>query len=144
MPAQPGIMREDGILAALSPFLFVLNLGITVVLLGLTIWAGRSHRRRTHYACAVMTLAALGGAIVQAELFGRDYDFPVLRLRVHLSFAFAALLSIPWVVYSGLRLRLKADARSGHQRAVASFVILTVLSILTAVWMLLAAEPIAV
>jgi hypothetical protein len=136
-------MRADGILSALSTALFVVNLGVTVALLAVTILAGKRARRRLHYAAAVLTLIALAAAIVQAELYGRDYDFPALRLRVHLACAFASLACIPWVVVTGLRLRVRPHARPGHQRAVAAFVVLTAAAILTAVWMLLAATPIA-
>jgi len=118
-------------------------LAITVVLLGLTVWAGRRARRRLHYASAVFTLLALTGAIVQAELYGRAYEIPTLRLRVHLGFAFAALASIPWVVLTGLRLRVQPNARPHHRRAVGTFIALIVVAIVTAIWMLIAAVPIA-
>lgn len=140
---MPENMRADGILSALNTALFVLNLAVTVVLLGLTVLTGRRGRRAVHYCAAVLTLLALAGAIVQAELYGRAYEFPALRLRVHLGFAFASLACIPWVVITGLRLRASPRARPGHRRAVTSFITLTVAAILTAVWMMLAATPLA-
>lgn len=93
-----------------------------------------------HYPLAALTLLSLTAAIVQAELFGRDYAFEALRLRVHLTCASLALLSVPWVAVSGLRLRTRPAARRGHRRAVAAFVSLTALAILTAGWMFLNAE----
>lgn len=104
--------------------------------------AGRRARRRLHYSSAALTLLSLAASIVQAEHFGRDYSFPLLRLRVHLGFAFTALACIPWVAISGWRLRNRPHARTGHRRAVAAFVLLTASAIATALWMLLAATPI--
>jgi hypothetical protein len=112
-----------------------------VVLLGLTMWAGRRARRRFHYASAALTVAALAAAIVQAERLGRGYEFPVLRLQVHLGCAFAALGCLPLVALSGWRLRTRPAGRRAHRLCVAAFVGCTVLAILTACWMLLPAEP---
>ncbi len=126
--------------AAMTAPLFVANLVLVVALLVATLWSGRNRRRRAHYVLAVSTLVALALAIVQAELFGRHFTFPALRLTVHLGFATVALVTIPAVVYTGLRLRRDGRWRSWHRRFVTSFVAFTVASVLTAVWMFLGAE----
>lgn len=114
-----------------------------MALLGLTLWAGRRARRRLHYASALATVAALAVAIVQAELLGRRYEFPALRLQIHLACAFAALGALPLVALTGWRLRTRPAGRRAHRWCVAAFVAFTALAILTACWMLLAAEPLA-
>lgn len=112
-----------------------------MALLAATFRTGRAARRRLHYALAGCTLAALLASIVQAELIGRDYDYPEIRLRVHLGFATAALACIPWVAFTGWRLRTREGARPAHARAVYAFVTLTGGAILTALWMLLGGVP---
>jgi len=121
--------------------LLVINLLLTVIFLAATIWAGRKGRRSLHYRLVVITVLLLAGAITQAELFGHGFTFEVLRLRIHLSFAFAALGSLPGVVWSGLALRTNPARRPTHRLWVGSFVSLTVLSVLTALWMLANAVP---
>lgn len=121
----------------------MINLAATVALLGWTLRTGRCGRRRRHYLAASLTLLALAGAIVQAEILGRRFEFPALRLQIHLGCAFAALGCLPFVAFTGWRLRTRPAGRPAHRRAVTAFVSLTVLAILTALWMLSAAQPVA-
>jgi hypothetical protein len=111
------------------------------MLLG-TIWAGVRNRREAHLGLALTTVLLLALAIVQAEMFGRGFAFPEVPLLVHLVAAFSALVSLPGVVWSGLCLWKKQDARYLHVRWVALFVFLTVASVGTAVWMFLGAVPV--
>ena len=121
--------------------LFLANLFLVVLFLGLTLFSGKRGNRELHYGMAVNTVLFLVFAIIQAEIFGRDYEFNLVRLNVHLCFAFTALISLPGVVWSGLRLRKNDAMRSVHQRWVAGFVLLTLSAILTAGWMFLDASP---
>jgi Na+-translocating ferredoxin:NAD+ oxidoreductase RnfA subunit len=123
--------------------LFVVNLLLVVLFLGLTLFSGRRGNRELHYGMALNTVLFLFLAIIQAEIFGRSFEFNPIRLNIHLWFAFTALISLPGVVWSGLRLRKNGAVRKIHQRWVAGFVLLTLSSIVTAGWMFLDATPIA-
>ncbi len=123
--------------------LFLANLVLTVALLAATLWSGRKAKRRLHYRLVVFTVLSLIGAIVQAELFGRSFVFDPVRLNVHLFAAFAALATVPGVVWTGLRLRTRSGSRASHQRWVGAFVGLVLLAVVTACWMFLDAESAA-
>lgn len=120
--------------------LFVANLVLTVLLLGLTIHAGLTHRRRRHYVLVALTVLCLFAAIVQAELYGRGFHFEPWRLRVHLACAFGALAMLPGVVWSGLGLARGRLPRLRHRRWVIRFVSFAVLAIGTAGFMFLNAQ----
>ncbi len=122
--------------------LFVANLALVVAMLIGTIWAGLRNRREAHLGLALTTVLLLALAIVQAEMFGRGFTFPEFPLQVHLFAAFSALLSLPGVIWSGLRLWKIEDTRYLHIRWVAGFVFLTLASVGTAIWMFLGAVAI--
>ena len=121
--------------------MFLSSLALTVALLVLTLWTGRTGRRKVHFLAAPATVAALAVAIWQAEIFGRDWDFDHVRLTVHLWCAGTALALLPGTVYSGLQLVRKPDWRGAHRRWLAGFVSTTLLAVLTAGWMFLGATP---
>ena len=123
--------------------LFAVNLLLVVLFLGLTLFSGKRGNRKLHYCMALNTMLFLFFAIIQAEIFGRSFEFNPIRLNIHLCFAITALISLPGVVWSGLRLRKNGAVRKIHQRWVAGFVLLTLSAILTAGWMFLDATPIA-
>jgi hypothetical protein len=123
--------------------LLTANLALTVLFLVATVLSGIRGKRRAHYVLVVVTIVMLLTAIAQAELFGRGYTFDPLRLNVHLGFAFTALGCLPGAIWSGMSLRTNPVRRQAHRFLVWSFVILTVLAVLTALWMLLSAVPLA-
>ena len=90
-----------------------------------------------------MTVLLLAAAIVQAEILGHDWDFPKRRLDLHLFCAFAALASLPGAAWSGWKLRRDPMMRTVHCRWVGAFIALTFCAVATAVWMFLAATPVA-
>ena len=108
----------------------------------LAIAAGRTRRRRAHYALVFLTVTLLSAAIYQAEVFGRSFVFESWRLWVHLGFAFAALGVLPGVAVTGVRLARAQASRAVHRRWVTAFVALTVAAMLTAGWMFLSATPV--
>lgn len=120
--------------------LFVANLVLTVLLLGLTIHAGLTHRRLRHYVLVAFTILSLSAAIAQAELYGRDFQFQPWRLRVHLTCAFGALAMLPGVAWTGVGLARGRIERRSHRRWVIRFVSFAVLAIGTAGFMFLNAE----
>ncbi len=126
---------------ALSGPLFLANLALTVALVVLSLVTGVRRARSAHYRAVSATVLSLVLAIVQAELFGRGYEFEHSRLTIHLAFAFAALASMPGVAWSGIRLARDDGYRAAHRRWVYGFVLLTLLAVLTAGWMFLTATP---
>ncbi len=123
--------------------LFLLNLGLTVLLVGLSLWTGKRGVRRQHYLTVVVALVSLALAILQADLYGHGFEFVRWKLGVHLSFATACLLSIPFVALSGLALRHHPQARPRHRRCILAFLILLGFTVLTACYMFLDAKPLA-
>ena len=119
--------------------LFLANLAATVVALGLTVHAGLTRRRRCHYVLVGATLVLLFLAIVQAEIFGRGFDFEQSRLTTHLVFAFGSLAAIPGVAWSGVGLARGRVRRLVHRRWVGAFILLVVAAVATAIWMFLSA-----
>jgi hypothetical protein len=119
---------------------FLINLGVTIMLLAFTIRSGKMGERRSHYYLVAFTFVSLVAAIWQAELYGRDFVFDQVKLTVHLCFAFSALLSFPGVVYSGLKLRCHPTWRQAHKRWIGSFVSLVGFSVLTALYMFIDAK----
>jgi hypothetical protein len=108
--------------------------------LALTLRSGKLGLRKSHFYLVGLTFLSLLGAIWQAELYGRDFEFNPTRLTIHLGFASSALASFPGVIYSGYKLLSKSAWRYAHKRWVGVFVSLVVLSIITAVWMFVDAQ----
>ncbi len=114
---------------------FVLNLALAVLFLALAIHSGWTRRRRRHYRMVAATVVLLVLAIVQAELFGQDFHFDPLRLRVHLWLAGSALLALPGVAWTGTRLAQDRGPRRHHRLWVGVFVGLVLAAVLSAGWM---------
>ncbi|MCH2100942.1 MAG: hypothetical protein MK209_03365 [Planctomycetes bacterium] len=119
----------------------VIALVVTVLLLSCTIWTGVRAKRRAHYPFAVATVLALAFAIVQARIYGEVFDIPRLRLQVHLSLAFTSLSLLPCAVITGILLIRKASVRRWHRFFTWSFVVVTVIAMVAALWMLAGATP---
>ncbi len=120
--------------------MFLLNLGLVVVSLLATIVSGLRAHRRTHLKLVMATVVLLGLAIVQAEIYGRSWSFSAGSLKVHLFFAFSALVCLPFVVASGV-CRLKGGSIKKHRWSVVCFVGLVLASVATAAWMFVDAVP---
>ncbi|MDP6850645.1 MAG: hypothetical protein QGH51_00245 [Planctomycetota bacterium] len=118
----------------MSTAFFVLNLLLVVACLFATIHAGRQKVRAAHYRWAGAMIVLLAGAIVQAEMIGRDWVFEEIPKQVHLVIASSALIAFPLVAWSGIRLATGGN-RGTHQRFVFLFIALVVGAILTALWM---------
>lgn len=122
---------------------FLASLAVTVALLVLTLWTGKSARRRAHFVSAPLTVVALAVAIWQAEMFGRDWEFDHTKLTVHLWCAGTALALLPGTAVSGLMLARDPRWRAAHKRWLAGFVVATLLAVATACWMFVGAVPVA-
>jgi hypothetical protein len=121
--------------------LFVLNLLAAVVLLVVTLITGKRGIKLLHMRMAVTTVVVLLLAVWQADLFGHGFTFDMLKLKIHLAFAFATLFAIPPVIFSGWRLRNDGRWRQIHLRFVGLFMVCIVLAIATACFMFLDAVP---
>ena len=122
--------------------LFILNLVVLVVVLSATIVSGLRGRRTLHYRLVASTMVLLVLAIMQAELYGRGWDFNPLRLDIHLSLAFTAVAHVPVVVWSGI-VRVRGGSIRFHRYTVASFVSFVLASVGTAIWMFTDATKVA-
>jgi len=123
--------------------IFLATLVATVAGILLSVQAGRAGNRPAHYWRVGMTVLLLAAAIAQAEILGRDWEFPKGRLDLHLFCAFAALASLPGTAWSGWKLRDDPLMRPVHRRWVGAFIALTVCAVATAGWMFLAATAAA-
>lgn len=112
--------------------LFLINLALTVALVCLSLWTGKRGVRPTHYVTVVLTVICLVFAIIQAELYGRNYTFVAWKLNVHLMFATSCLASLLPLVASGLKLRNHPGTRKNHKRWIRVFLILLGFTVLTA------------
>jgi hypothetical protein len=111
-----------------------------VMFLVLTIRSGKMGLRNRHYLLVTLTFFSLVGAIWQAELFGRSFEFDQVKLTVHLCFAISALLSFPGVVFTGYKLISGPTWRQTHNRWVGAFVSLVGFAVLTALYMFVDAQ----
>lgn len=121
--------------------LFLLNLGLTVGLVCLSLWTGHRGVRKAHYWTVSVTVVSLLLAIMQAEMYGRGFDFVPWKLNLHLVCAVSCLATVPLVSLSGLRLRTQPAARSVHKRWIRLFLITLACAVVTACFMFLGAEP---
>lgn len=117
--------------------LFLLNLGITVGLVLVSLWTGHQGRRKPHYVAVAITVISLVLAIWQAELYGRGFEFVSWKLNVHLAFAMTCLASVAFVAWTGLVLVKNPMARARHKLCVRVFLGLLAGAVGTAVFMFL-------
>lgn len=121
--------------------LFVLNLLAAVVLLVATLITGKRGIKLLHMRLAVVTVVVLLLAVWQADLYGHGFTFEMVKLKIHLVFAFATLFAIPPVIFTGWRLRNHGHWRRIHLRFVALFLVCIALAIATACFMFIDAVP---
>ena len=112
--------------------LFLSNLALTVALVCLSLWTGKRGVRPAHYWTVAITVVSLLFAIMQAEMYGRNYTFIAWKLNVHLVFATSCLISLGPLVWSGLELRNDPGARKSHKRWIRVFLVLLGVTVLTA------------
>ena len=123
---------------------FVGVLGATLVFLGLDIWSGRTHRRRTHVVCVTITIPLLTIAVLYAEEVGSYWNFPRIPLWIHLGFAYSASVAALVAVVSGLLHIRGKIRRKSHARLAWTFVALAVCAVSTGVMIFLVGEPKAI
>lgn len=120
---------------------FFVALGITVVLLSVVVWSGKTRRRKTHYAFVAAALVGLTFAILYAERVGKYWSFPALPLRIHLSLAYSATVGTLLASISGLLHVFGKLTRKAHARWAWLALLLIVLATCTGVWIFAVGAP---
>ncbi len=123
---------------------FLVFLAVTLILLALVVMTGKASKRAKHLTLVVATVISLGITIYYAERLGKEYDFSGAETiyGVHLFFAKAAVLAYLLPVFTGIKVIRGSLSRHTHGRVAYAVIGLTVITAVTGVWMILAAEPI--
>ncbi len=124
---------------------FLITLGITLVLLGLVVVTGKRSQRRRHLPLVALTLITLGATIYFAERLGEHYDFSSGQKihDVHIFLAKTTVVAYLLPIATGLWTIRDARRRTLHGRVALTVLGLTVLTAVTGVAMLIAAQRIA-
>ena len=120
---------------------FVIALVVTVLLLALDVWSGKTARRRPHVVLACVTLVALAVAIYFAERVGSYWTFPKGPLNVHLGLAYAATILALCVALSGVLHLYGKAPRKVHAAIAWLFVAGVIAATATGVWIFTVGEP---
>jgi len=126
----------------LGTFIFFLTL--TVALLVVVVYTGRTGRRRVHLAFVLSTLVSLTITIVYAKELGEDYDLEAAGAitAVHLTLAKICVASfLPAIVTGYLTFRGRRRVRRWHASFVWIALALTLVTVVTGTAMMLLAEP---
>ena len=126
---------------------FGVALALTVLSLGLVVWSGVTHRRRTHYALVVGFFGVLVWTIIEAEAFGATLQYTGLAATfrtVHFVAVTITLLMAPFLVWSGIALARSEspNKRAAHKNLAALFLALVVLTCGLGTAMTVLADPV--
>ncbi len=124
---------------------FLIALGITLALLAAVVVTGKRAQRRRHLPLVLLTLIALATTIYFAERLGEYYDFSSGQKihDVHIFLAKTTVVAYLLPLATGLWTIRHARTRTLHGRVALCVLGLTVLTAVTGVAMLLAAERLA-
>lgn len=129
---------------ASSPvFGFVVGLLVSVVILGGVLVTGLKAQRRRHIPLVISYFVALGTTIYFAERMGDTLDLDAAgRITpIHLTLAKVTTLGYLLPVITGI-LTLRNPAHRGKHRLFALILVaMTLVTVCTGLWMVLAAEP---
>ncbi|MEO0479319.1 MAG: hypothetical protein AAF196_07560 [Planctomycetota bacterium] len=120
---------------------FWLAFVLTVLLLGVAAWAGKTGRRRLHFIFAPLGVAALTTAIILTERLSRAYDFPPEEMKIHLALAKSAAGLVLLAVISGLAAVKNRGALKVHKVCVLLAVVLILVATSTGIWVFSLATP---
>lgn len=123
--------------------LFFAALAVTVVLLVVALVLAHRHDARGHIKAVVGFVALLLVTLYFAEQLGRRFTFAETPKRVHLGLAFttAGFLLVPLI--TGVQHWRGRMRRETHSRLALVFLLLTLSSVVTGVWMLSTRTPLA-
>ena len=122
---------------------FATFLGLTVVLLACVTATGLLAKRKIHLVLVAMTLVSLVAAIIFAERLGRLYDLEAAGAikPIHLFLAKFTTLAYLLPIITGLKTIKNPTWRPWHRRCAFLILALTVVTAVTGVWMIAAADP---
>ncbi len=121
---------------------FVVFLVLTVALLGGVLVTGFRARRKLHIPLVVLYLASMGITIYFAERMGAGIDVYTAGkiAHVHLTIAKYTTFGYALPVLSGVVTCFRPGFLKVHRAIALLWVVLTVLALVTGIWMGLAAE----
>ena len=121
---------------------FIGALTLTLVLLGAVAVTGRLAKRRLHLPLVALTLLSLGTTIYYAEQLGELYDLEASGFvkPLHLTLAKITTVSYLAPLVTGVWTIRRATALAWHRKAAYSVLVLSVLTLATGTWMILASE----
>ena len=120
----------------------LLFLVLTVVLLVGVVLTGLRARRRLHLPLVAATLVSLGATIFFAERLGKLYDLETAGpiYGVHLFLAKTTVLAYLLPIATGVWTIRDGSRRRLHRRVAFAVLALTVVTLVTGIWMVLASE----
>ena len=118
-------------------------LGLTVAILAAVLVTGFRARRRLHIPLVVCFFISLLFTVLEAEKLGEGLDLEQAGIitPVHLWFAKITTLGYLLPVISGIMTLRRPAWKSRHRSAVFLLLVLTVVTLVTGLWMGLAAGP---
>jgi len=126
--------------------IFIAFFCLTVVLLLATAWTGKLARRKIHLILVVCTVSGLSITIYYAVQLGLEYDLETAGsiFPVHMFLARLAAFSYIAPVVSGIATIRNGRHRALHGKIAQVVIALTVIAAITGIWMIMAADKIAV
>ena len=127
--------------ATLSTLAFWISFPVTLLLLGVALFTGLTHRRRAHLVCGPVALVSLGIAIVFAVLMGKLRVFPPQEMRLHRMIATTAGLLAILVAVTGIWLYYSPRMRKVHKALVLVFIVAALGASGTGIWVFTLSTP---
>jgi len=118
-------------------------LGVTVLVLAVTVVTGLKAIRRVHLTFVALSLVSLGVSVYFAERLGRHYDLESAGLvtTIHLTLARVTTAGFLLPLVTGFLTLKNPLRRRLHGRVVFLILALVVVTLVFGVWMIVAAEP---
>lgn len=126
--------------AQLITGLFV-SLGITVVVLAISMWLAHTHRVKPHVATVGLFVVCLLVTLFFAETLGRRFEFGSPAKPIHLTLAVITTVSLLGPIATGWLHWYGKVSRAAHVRIVWAFLGLVVLTLGTGLWMFSTRTP---
>ena len=124
-------------------FGFVVGVLVTVVLLAAVLFTGFTAQRKRHIPLVVLYFVALGTTIFFAERMGRELDLEAAGAITTIHLTLAKITTLSWVfpVITGVRTLRHPERKKQHRTVALVLVAMTVVTLVTGLWMVSAAQP---
>ena len=121
---------------------FLVCLGLTVMVVLLTLRSGLKKERGQHLIRALSSVVLLAITVVFAYLMGEyEKEFPAGHMRVHRFFSLSVAGVVPLVALSGAVLWRRPNWRNVHRTFVVLFLCGAAGATVTGIWMLAVSSP---